>query len=47
MKEKICKTIGNFLLYCIELVEDKENKTNLYINKDTINEWLYGGKEDE
>lgn len=59
MVEKICKILGNFFAYCLEIsgheflnkVEEKQEVQNDdFSNKDLIKEWLYGGEingEDE
>lgn len=46
MVEKICKKIGKFILYCLELCEHEEEE-KMQITPSLINEWLYGGANNE
>lgn len=45
MVEKICRKIGKFIIYCLELCEHQPEKEedNVEITPSAINEWLYGG----
>jgi hypothetical protein len=52
MVKKICKKIGKFLIYCLELAEynkpveekkvEKKKSDNLVITDKVMQEWLYG-----
>ncbi len=49
--KKICKKIGKFLIYCLNLAEyEKEIEKKIDTPNKLMNEWLFGtegGKEDE
>lgn len=43
MVEKICRKIGKFIIYCLELCEHSKEEEEIKITPNLINEWLYGG----
>jgi hypothetical protein len=46
MVKKLCIKIGQFIIYCLKLCEhEEENK--MEITPNLINEWLYGGANNE
>lgn len=46
MVEKICAKIGQFIAYCLNLYEHTEEEPTK-ITPSLINEWLYGGGNNE
>lgn len=46
MVEKICRKIGKFISYCLELYKNTEEEPTK-ITPSLINEWLYGGGNNE
>ena len=53
MVEKICKILGNFFAYCLEIsgyefsnkskMQDSEIENNEFFDENLIHKWLYGG----
>ena len=47
MVDKLCKKIGQFIIYCLKLCEHTTEKETIEITPSLINEWLYGGASNE
>ena len=46
MVDKLCRKIGQFIIYCLKLCEHSTEE-KMEITPSLINEWLYGGVNNE
>lgn len=47
MVDKLCRKIGQFIIYCLKLCEHSTEEEKMEITPSLINEWLYGGVNNE